>query len=86
MTVQTSGRCVGVDIHMPPELLRNFFPTKDGKMPPELDFLVKGNDWQTLLYPRTTPAIQGVAQQIINCPYQGITKRIYLQGKVMELI
>lgn len=54
-------------------------------MPLELDLLVKGDDWQTLLYPRTTPAIQGVVQQIINCPYQGITKRIYLQGKVMEL-
>jgi len=86
MTVQESGRLVGVNIEMPPKLLRTFFPTKDGKMLRELDFLVKDNDWQTLLYPRITPAIQGVAQQIINCPYQGITKRIYLQGKVMELI
>ncbi|MEH2180227.1 AraC family transcriptional regulator [Nostoc sp.] len=86
MTIQESERLIGVNIEMAPELLRNFFPTEDGNMPLELDFLVKGDDWQTLLYPRTTPAIQGVAQQIINCPYQGIIKRIYLQGKVMELI
>ena len=48
--------------------------------------LAKGNDWQTLLYPETTTAIQGIAQQIINCPYEGMTKRMYLQGKVLELM
>lgn len=36
--------------------------------------------------PQTTSAIQGVAQQIVNCPYQGITKRMYLLFKVQELI
>ncbi|WP_366931732.1 hypothetical protein [Nostoc sp. NOS(2021)] len=48
--------------------------------------LAKGDDWQTLVYPEITPTIQGVVQQIINCPYHGVTKRMYLQAKVLELM
>ncbi|QDL11046.1 AraC family transcriptional regulator [Brasilonema octagenarum UFV-E1] len=77
---------VGIDIHMQPDLLATFFPTHDGQISPELSLLVKANDWQTLLYPETTTAINFVAQQMINCPYQGMTKRIYLQAKVLELM
>ena len=81
-----SQRILGIDIEMPPELLTSFFPGKDGKMLPQLTFLAKENDWQTLLFPKTNPVIIGVAQQIINCPYQGTAKRMYLQGKIIELM
>jgi AraC-like DNA-binding protein len=81
-----SQRMLGVSIEMPPQLLGNFFPGVDGEIAPELHFLAKNNDWQTLLYPQITPVIQGVVLQIINCPYRGITKRMYLQAKVLELI
>ncbi|WP_334942522.1 AraC family transcriptional regulator [Nostoc sp.] len=77
---------MGISLCMPPELLATFYPTEDGEIPPQLRFLAKGNEWQTLLYPKTTTAIQTVAQQIVNCPYQGMTKRLYLQGKVLELM
>lgn len=50
--------------------MRTFFPGQDGDLAPELRFLVKGNDWQVLIYPETNPAIQGVAQQIVNCSMQ----------------
>jgi AraC-like DNA-binding protein len=79
-------KILGVNIDMPPQLLGNFFPGEDGGIASELLFLAKENDWQTLVYPQTNPAMQGVVQQIINCPYQGITKRMYLQAKVLELI
>lgn len=80
------SRQVGVDIHLPPELLRTFFPDEEGEIPSQLRLLAKSNDWQTLLYPEITTAVQGVVQQILNCPYQGIMKRMYLQTKVLELI
>ncbi|MEI2580887.1 AraC family transcriptional regulator [Scytonema sp. PRP1] len=71
---------------MPPDLLASFFPDEEGEIPHQLRLLAKGDEWQTLLYPETTAAIRGVAQQIVNCPYQGMTKRIYLQAKVLELM
>ena len=84
MTYLYSQSGMGVGFNMPPELLATFFPTGDGEILPQLRFLAKGNEWQTLLYPKTTTAIQTVAQQIVNCPYHGMTKRLYLQGKVLE--
>lgn len=82
----SSSRMVGIDIHMTPNLLATFFPGKDGGIPPELKLLAKEDDWQTLVYPEMTPAVRFLTQQIFNCPYQGITKRIYLEAKVLELI
>ncbi|MEH2180214.1 AraC family transcriptional regulator [Nostoc sp.] len=79
-------RSVFVNIHMPPELLATFFPTANGEIPSQFSLLAKGDDWQTMLQPKKTAAINSVAQQIINCPYQGITKRVFLQTKVPELI
>ncbi|MBD6619067.1 helix-turn-helix transcriptional regulator [Komarekiella sp. 'clone 1'] len=80
------SRRVGVSIHTLPDVLVTFFPDETGEIPQQLRLLDKGNDWQTLLYPETTMAIQGIAQQIINCPFQGMTKRMYLQAKVLELV
>ncbi|MEH2409154.1 helix-turn-helix transcriptional regulator [Nostoc sp.] len=48
--------------------------------------LAKGNDWQTLLYPQITPTVQGVVEQIVNCSYTGVMKRMYLQVKALEMI
>lgn len=79
-------RTLGIEIEMPPELLATFFPGEDGEMLPQLKFLAKENDWQTLLFPKANAEIKRVAQQIINCPHQGTAKRIYLQSKVIELI
>ena len=79
-------RCVGVNIEMSPDVLKTFFPTPDGEILPQLHFLAKDNDWQTLIYPKITPSTVGVVQQMINCPYHGVTKRMYLQVKVLELM
>ncbi|PIG93369.1 AraC family transcriptional regulator [Gloeocapsopsis sp. IPPAS B-1203] len=34
----------------------------------------------------TTPTMQVVLHQIFNCPYQGLTRAIYLESKVLELV
>jgi AraC-like DNA-binding protein len=77
---------VGVNIHLQPHLLQKFFATPSGELPTELQPLVQNNDWQRVFSPKTTAAMRSVVQQIIDCPFSGTTKRIYLQGKVFELI
>lgn len=87
MLVKSSkSRHTGIDIHMHPDLLRTFFPNCDGEIPPQLRLLAKGHDWQTLIYPEITTTIEQIVKQIICCPYQGIIKQMYLQGKVIELM
>ncbi|WP_366838927.1 hypothetical protein [Nostoc sp. LPT] len=75
MVEYPKSRNIGIDINTSPDLLANFFSGEEREIPKELRFLAKGNDWQTLLYPEITTDVQGVAQQIINCPYQAITKQ-----------
>ncbi|NEQ20627.1 MAG: helix-turn-helix transcriptional regulator [Microcoleus sp. SIO2G3] len=77
---------VGVNIHMQPHLFRQFFATPTGELPTELQPLVKGEDWQQVFSPKTTEAMRLVIRQIIDCPFWGMSKRLYLQGKVFELM
>lgn len=50
---------LGINLELSPEWLTTFFPDKNGQLPDELSFLVKENDWQTLIYPKTNSAISG---------------------------
>ncbi|MCU0565698.1 MAG: AraC family transcriptional regulator [Oculatellaceae cyanobacterium Prado106] len=77
---------VGVNIHLQPHLLHQFFAAPTGELLPELQPLLRGDDWQRVFSPRVTREMRSVVQQIIDCPFVGTTKRLYLQGKVFELM
>lgn len=79
-------RTVGIEIFMSVDRLATFFPDSNGQLSDELDFLVKDRDWQTLTYAHSNLEIRRTVQQIVNCPYQGFAKRLYLQGKVHDLM
>ncbi|MBE7384260.1 MAG: helix-turn-helix transcriptional regulator [Leptolyngbya sp. SIO1E4] len=76
----------GVDIHLQPHLLRQLFATPTVELLPEFQPLVQGDDWQQVFSPKVTRAMRAVVQQIIDCPFMGTTKRLYLQSKVFELM
>lgn len=77
---------VGVNIHLQPHVFSQFFAMPTGELPPELQPLMKGDDWQQVFSPKISQAMRSVVQQMIDCPWIGITKRLYLQGKVFELM
>ncbi|AFZ28905.1 transcriptional regulator, AraC family [Gloeocapsa sp. PCC 7428] len=80
---QKSQHIVGVSIEIEPQLLQQFLV---GSAHSHLELFIKDNDWKESFFPEVTPAMQVVVQQILNCPYQRVTKRLYLQGKVFELL
>lgn len=80
-----SQRLVGVNIHLEPQVLETFFPPSQQGSESRQQ-LIKENEWKTSFFPEINLAMLRVIQQIINVPYQGITRRIYLQGKVFELL
>lgn len=47
---------------------------------------LRQDDWKESFYPAITPTVRNLVRQIINTPYRGITKKLYLQGKVLELL
>ena len=76
-----------VDIHIKPNLLADYLTNYSQKIPPGLKQLLEGCDEQ--FYFRcgtTTPSMQTALHQILNCPYQGGMRNLYLESKALELI
>ncbi|MBW4642229.1 MAG: AraC family transcriptional regulator [Goleter apudmare HA4340-LM2] len=70
-----------------PELLLSFAGDSEGQLPQQLHHLIRAS--HELKYHRcgnATLPMQRLAQQILHCPYRGIAKRMYLEGKVWELM
>jgi AraC-like DNA-binding protein len=77
---------IEVNVHIEPEqFLAQWQGISD--QPPTLQHLIKPNS--ELYHTRTgtmTTAMQTAVQQVLHCPFQGITKRMYLESKVWELM
>ena len=57
------------------------------ELPTEMRTAIEHPERASLYYPTAiTPAQQHVLQQIVQWPYQGITRQLYLEGKVLELL
>jgi AraC-like DNA-binding protein len=77
---------VEVNVHIDPNLFTTWL-NHSNSIPQELQHLVE--PFSAIYYVRsgtTTGAMQTALQQILHCPFQGITKRMYLESKVWELM
>ncbi|MBW4642362.1 MAG: AraC family transcriptional regulator [Desmonostoc geniculatum HA4340-LM1] len=79
---------VSLGVHLTPEVLQSFIGNSSMELPPELQHLIRSPEQP--LHSRSnliiTPVMQYNVQRILHCPYQGIIKRTYLEGKVLELL
>jgi AraC family transcriptional activator of pyochelin receptor len=64
------------------------FDSENSTLPLPLQRLLEGNEGDRFHQSigRITPTMQTALQQILNCPYQGAMKRLYLESKVLELL
>jgi len=72
---------------MKPQLLYSFASNQVEELPPALQPWIGQLDREH--YCRSgnaSLAMQRVARQIVQCPYQGIAKRFYLESKALELM
>jgi AraC-like DNA-binding protein len=82
---RSGERVTIVSVDVEPEWLEAFL--QDGQYEAELRHLLfKGEDWKLSFYPRVTPAMRTLARQLWSPPYRGAARRMYLQGKVLELL
>lgn len=80
---QQSQHLQGVNIHFAPAVLEQMLADQS----PELrQSLLCYGDWKKAWFPKVTPTMRTVAQQIIQCPFEGATRHVYLQAKVFELL
>lgn len=80
-------RLLKVNVQIEPEILRSFIGGRNRELPPEVQHLLRPSTQVYNWYlGTTTPTMQIIVWQILQCPYQGFTKRIYLESKIMELL
>ncbi|MEH2298202.1 MAG: hypothetical protein V7K88_03820 [Nostoc sp.] len=75
-----SERMTFINVEIIPKVLAAFLPRETEQIAPNLKLLIKENKWETSFYPDVTLAMQVTVQQISNCPYYGVMKRLYLQA------
>lgn len=75
---------IGID---PPCFFGNLPETQLSQLPSELRQMITSGRVQPYYRSSvTTPEMQMVLHQILHCPYQGLMKRLYMEGKALELI
>lgn len=86
---QAGERVLKFDIHMEPNFFNTLLNEQFGALPSLLRQIIKSSQpnhhpfWHRQ---PTTAAMRSVIHQILHCPYQGLTRWLYWEGKVLELI
>ncbi|MBW4643934.1 MAG: AraC family transcriptional regulator [Goleter apudmare HA4340-LM2] len=80
-------RMLLVNVHIAPQLCQSFIAKPSGEISPELLHLFREPSQEYYYrYGQVTTEMQLALQQILRCPYQGVTKRVYLESKVLEIL
>ncbi|MGI0484073.1 helix-turn-helix transcriptional regulator [Pantanalinema rosaneae CENA516] len=78
---------VEVDIHLEPEQFCRLIDHHLDILPTELLRMLEGDVTIPLSPVRTiTPTMQLALQQMLDCPYQGVMKQMYLESKSIEVL
>ncbi len=78
---------LSVDVHLDPPLLTALTESDAAALPRAIAQMLSGKRVQPYPEPiAITPAMQTALWQILQCPYQGLTQKLYLEAKSLELI
>lgn len=84
---QPHPRSLSLSLHIEPDVFKTFLEESACIHLPDLGSLLKpSDDPYASQCCRTTPAMKVSLQQILSCPYVGSIRRLFLEGKVLELI
>jgi AraC-like DNA-binding protein len=78
---------LAVDLHLKPESFRRLIGDCLNILPPDLQRMLAADE--TLPFSSVwtiTPTMQRVLRQMLDCPYQGAIKQMYLESKSVEIL
>lgn len=79
--------CSFLELEMQPDIFQSFAGNLEESLPKNLQHIVKPTgEARYFRHSATQPMMTTVLQQVAHCPYQGAVKRMYLEGKVIELM
>lgn len=79
---------LGIRIRIEPSFLKTFSIDQLDLLPKDVQLFLSSETIPIFHHTvgQSTPGMQLALQQILNCPYQGIMKQMFLESKVLELI
>jgi len=78
---------IEVDIHLTPEQLKTLWSDEIDYFPSELQRMLALDESLPFSSVRNiTPAMQIALQQMLDCPYQGVMKQMFLESKAIEVL
>jgi len=85
---QAQERILKFDIHIEYSQIQKLLAHQMDVLPVSFRQMFEKNDDEPEYrnFGITTHEMQIVLRQILNCPYQGLTKQLYLEGKILELL
>ncbi|MEH2083917.1 MAG: hypothetical protein V7K89_29300 [Nostoc sp.] len=85
---QSVGRILDIVVRVEPHLLRTIAAGRNDFFPAQLQSFLEGDTtpWFHQCAGKNTQQMQTAFHQLPNCPYQGVTRQIYLESKVLELV
>ena len=87
IAAQSAGQVTYIEINITPETLKNFVDDSLGKIPFQLRQILRGK-YPTKYFQsaQMSSTMLVAANQAFSCPYRGASRRLYLEGKALELI
>ena len=76
------GYLEGINVHLEPQILEQFLVGQSLWLS---EALLKKEERKIAWFPAITVEMRTVAQQMLQCPFHGVTRRFFLQAKVFEL-
>ncbi|BAY81680.1 transcriptional regulatory protein AraC family [Calothrix parasitica NIES-267] len=87
MEYQVGQQVTVVSLIMEPRMFDSFIDSQITHIPNQLQQIINGkNSCFYVQHFKMTSAMKIAAQQIINCPYQGLTEKLYLEAKGIEIL
>jgi len=76
-----------VELSLDKTVLRSMFADESGELPQELaDWLSSDDKLRYARVGKVTPELERVLWEIVRCPLRGLQKRLFLEGKALEVL
>ncbi|MBW4619667.1 MAG: AraC family transcriptional regulator [Cyanosarcina radialis HA8281-LM2] len=76
-----------VELLLDAAVLRSMFADGEGQLPQEFAAWLRSEDeLRCARVRKVTPPLEQVLWEIVRCPFQGLQKRLYLEGKALEVL
>lgn len=87
MRIHRNTRYLQVNVNISSDMLRSFSEKQNSFLPYDIQSIAEGSNLVNFYHiGRITTPMQSALYEILNCPLTGIIRRVFMEGKALELV